>query len=368
MNVDFFSFSYAERELRLEWKSLLSQAIEEGTFIGGSHVREFEHAWASFTHSKYAVGVSNGFDGLTLALRALGIGLGDYVAVPAHTFIATWNAVISVGAVPIGIDVDDDGLMELNQLCSVVKTLRAVIPVHMHGFAVNMKELFQICNDSSLDFPIRIIEDASQAHGAENIDGSKLGTYSDIVVYSLYPTKNLGALGDAGIITTDSKDLAESIVSLSNYGNDQNNKYLHKSLGYNNRLDSIQAIVLKKNLEMLDMWNKKRQYLSAIYIRELSGSFKILQESSVNSVRHHFCILNPERDELRLFLKANGIKTEIHYPNVAGIEASSFLNRIEKFEKAESISRTTLSLPLSQWHTERQIDFVIAKLKQWSSR
>jgi dTDP-4-amino-4,6-dideoxygalactose transaminase len=367
MKVDFFSFSYSDPDLRSEWKALLSSVIDEGTFIGGIHLKDFEESWARFTGSKFAVGVSNGLDGLTLGLRALGIGAGDYVAVPAHTFIATWSSIIAVGANPIGIDVDDAGLMNLDHLRIVAKSIKAVIPVHMHGSVVEMSKLYKICNDSALSSPIRIIEDASQAHGARSPDGNRLGKFSDLVVYSLYPTKNLGALGDAGVITTDLVEIENRIRSLSNYGSHKNNKYLHEHMGYNNRLDSIQASILRKNLEYLESWNLKRKQLSSIYIRELSGAFTILQESRSESVRHHFCILTPERDRLREFLATKGISTEIHYPYVAGTEAMQFIGQNVKFPNAERLAKTTLSLPISQWHNESQIDYVIATLKQWRS-
>jgi dTDP-4-amino-4,6-dideoxygalactose transaminase len=367
MRVDYFSFSYADSRLLEEWKSLLSNVIDEGTFIGGDYVSEFEESWSKFTQSKYSIGVSNGLDGLILALRALGIGEGDCVAVPAHTFIATWSAIIAVGAIPIGVDVDDDALIDLGKLRLLAKSVKAVIPVHMHGSTVDMLELYQICNDPSLDVPIHIIEDASQAHGATNSDGSNLGKYSDIAVYSLYPTKNLGALGDAGVVTTDKGEVAEKLRSLSNYGSDKDDKYFHHSMGYNNRLDSIQAVILKKNLELLPSWNQRRKSMSSIYIQELSEYFTILQNYRSESVRHHLCILNPERDNLREFLKSNEIATEIHYPNVAGVEALRFLKRFETFENSTRIARTTLSLPLSQWHTEDQINYVISKLKQWAN-
>jgi dTDP-4-amino-4,6-dideoxygalactose transaminase len=364
LDVEFFSFSYAPLELRNQWIEKVSRVIqEEGVFIGGKNVIEFENDWANTSDSKFAIGVSNGFDGLCLALRSLGVEKGWRVAVPAHTFIATWNAVISVGATPIGVDVDDDGLLDLEQFHLISPKVQAVIPVHMHGSTVDMYLLHQICTDTNLVSPIRIVEDASQAHGALNRDRSKIGKYSDAVVYSLYPTKNLGALGDAGIVTTNSKTLQEKIRSLSNYGSSKESKYNHEVLGYNNRLDPIQATILIENLKMLDAWNGVRKELSDLYITELSGIFNILQASRLDSVRHHLCILTPNRDRLKEFLALKGIKTEIHYPNVAGIEALRFLDRKVKFPKSEEIASTTLSLPLSQWHNIEQVSYVISQIK-----
>lgn len=368
MNVEFFSFSYAPRNLRDEWNKLVTDVIKEGVFIGGKPVEDFEKEWAEFTGSKFAIGVGNGFDGLTLALRALGIGNNNFVAVPAHTFIASWNAVIAVGAIPLGVDVDDEGLMDLEMFRVIASKVQAVIPVHMHGSAVDMKELYDICSDEKLKASIRIIEDASQAHGAHSPDGSKLGKWSDAVVYSLYPTKNLGALGDAGVITTDSYDVEVKLRSLSNYGSNKENKYIHEVLGYNSRLDPIQAAVLRRNLELLPAWNTRRQYLSHLYIRELSEIIDILQVNRLDSVRHHFCVLTSKRETLREFLRLQGVKSEIHYPRVAGYEAMNFLKKDSLFPKSESIANSILSLPLSQWHNEEQILYVASKVREWISQ
>jgi dTDP-4-amino-4,6-dideoxygalactose transaminase len=366
--VEYFSFNYTPTELRAEWSRKIAEVINNGVLIGGKSVQNFEKSWADFTNSSHAIGVSNGLDGLVLALRSLDIGRGDYVAVPAHTFIATWTAVISVGATPIGVDVDDDGLMDLEQFHLIAPKVQAVIPVHMHGSTVDMNLLHQICMDVNLVTPIRIVEDASQAHGALNRDGSKLGKYSDLVVYSLYPTKNLGALGDAGVITTNNKELQEKLRVLSNYGSSRENKYIHEVLGYNNRLDPIQAAVLKTNLEMLPSWNMTRLQLSSHYMTELSGTIEILQKTRTDSVRHHFCVLTNEREDLKKYLLSKEIGTEIHYPRVAGIEALNFLNEKSNFPKSEDIARRTLSLPLSQWHTFEQISYVTSEIKKWAER
>lgn len=365
MEIEFFSFKNVPSDLRELWMKVIKEAVNDGVYIGGRFVEKFENDWRDFTKSSHAIGVSNGMDGLILGLKSLNIGLGKFVAVPAHTFIATWNAIIAVGATPIGIDVDDEGLMNLDQLNNVASRVDAVIPVHMHGSPVDMKMLYQICNSPHLIKPISIIEDASQSHGALCSDQTPLGTYSDLVVYSLYPTKNLGALGDAGIITTNNKTISEKIRSLSNYGSEKGDKYTHREIGFNNRLDPIQAAVLSENLNFLTEWNNTRRVLSSIYIEELSSHLPILQKERLDSVRHHLCILVDDRDSLREFLRSKYIKTEIHYPNCAGTEAMSFLNSDGKFLKSEAISKSTLSLPLSPWHTEEEIDYVASQVRAW---
>lgn len=365
MIVEYFSTNYAPKQLKDRWIREITRVIDQGTYIGGEFLENFETLWSNFSGSRYAAGVSNGLDGLILALRSLDIGPGKCVAVPAHTFIATWNAVISVGAKPIGVDVDENGLIDLEEFRRIAPQVSSVIPVHMHGSTVDMNKLWQICNGKELEFPVSIIEDASQAHGAKSPDLTQLGAYSEIVVYSLYPTKNLGALGDAGVITTNKAELRDRLRSLSNYGNEPYNKYQHRELGFNNRLDAIQAAVLSVNIEYLENWNDRRRELSNHYIKQLRDDIDILQLDRTDSVRHHFCVITPKRDELRSFLKTKGVKTEIHYPMVAGVEASKFMNLHESFPVSQKLAETALSLPISQWHTIEQVDYVVYQIRSW---
>jgi dTDP-4-amino-4,6-dideoxygalactose transaminase len=368
MSVDFFSFNYAPISLRIEWLNRIEEVINGGIFIGGAELEKFELEWAKYTDSRFALGVANGLDGLTLALRALNIGEGDVVAVPAHTFIASWSAVISVGAIPIGIDVDAQGLIDLEQLQKVKSKISAVMPVHMHGSTVDMRILSQICSNSEERDKVFIIEDASQAHGSRYPSGEKIGSYSDVAVYSCYPTKNLGALGDGGIITTNQEDAYRKILLMRSYGSRPEDKYNHEILGYNSRLDPMQAAILRINLEYLDKWNDIRRELSEIYIDELANNIEILQLTRTDSVRHHMCILTPRRNELKKYLSLRNIMTEIHYPNVAGTEALKYIGTTMNFEKSQQIADQTLSLPISQWHTPDQIYEVIKLIQEWLSK
>jgi len=365
MEVEYSGISLVPDEIKQLWINRVASVIDSGFYIGGEPVERFEKSWAKACKAQFAIGVGNGFDGLVLALKALGIGAGHRIAIPAHTFIATWNAAIAVGATPIGVDIDQDGLLDLEKFHAIASEVDAVIPVHMHGCAVNMSSIQEICTDSRLKSSIKIIEDASQAHGAVSPDGSTLGEHSDMVVYSLYPTKNLGGIGDCGVITTNKVDLYDHLRSLRNYGSAGGDKYLHLELGFNSRLDTIQASVLDENLKMLSSWNSHRRLLSELYITELSDWIEVLQSSRSDSVRHHLCVLTPKRDDLRKFLFSKGVRTEIHYPNVAGIEASRFLKLEARFPKSEALASQTLSLPLSQWHTEEQIKYVTFQMKNW---
>ena len=203
-NVPYFSFDNVPVSLKNQWQVAFSEVVEDGQFIGGKFVEKFEKEWAEYLGTNFCVGVANGYDALVLSLKALGIMPGDYVAVPAHTFMATWLAVSAVGAEPIGIDCDENGLIDLSILESCKINLSAVIPVHMHGQMVDMSRLMNWATENH----VRVIEDCAQAHGAE-IYGKKAGTWGDIGAFSFYPTKNLGGLGDAGAVTTS--DNADSI-------------------------------------------------------------------------------------------------------------------------------------------------------------
>ena len=356
--IPFFDFKLAPYLLKEEWKREINNVIDYGQFINGPLNLEFEKLWCDYLKVSYSIGTSNGLDGLEIALRAVGIKEGMKVAVPAHTFIATWIAIVNVGAIPIGIDVDSRGLMNLEQLFT--KDVECVIPVHMHGAMVNMELLMNWAKKHN----VKVIEDCAQAHGSE-LKKRKAGSWGDIGVFSFYPTKNLGAIGDAGVIVTADEYLANSIRSLCNYGSDLNSKYHHSKIGFNRRLDTIQAGILKINLKYLDQWNLKRKILANLYIEELQLlNIDIVQRD--DSVFHHFCISHPERDQLKYFLGEKGIGTEIHYPINASTEMSKILNfDFGFFPNASLLSKNILSLPISPWHSIDQISYVIECVKEF---
>jgi len=212
--ITFGGFELTPIEIRVAWKAAVNRIIDSDVFIGGSEVTAFEKEWSIFSGINESVGVGNGFDGLAISLMAAGVSKGDFVAVPAHTFIATWLAVDSIGAIPVGIDVTADGLLDLDLLFESKQPLKAVIPVHMHGKMVDMVKLCKWAAARS----IKVIEDSSQAHGVER-NGVRTGQISNAAVFSLYPTKNLGALGDAGVISSNSLEFIESCRGIGNYSN-----------------------------------------------------------------------------------------------------------------------------------------------------
>jgi len=341
----FFSFSSAPQVLKDSWRHALSEVIETGIFINGPQKNLFEVEFAEYLGSKFAIGVSNGLDGLILALESCGIGPGKKVALPNHTFIATWLAVHHVGAIPVGIAVDNQGLLDLSELESVIDEIDAVIPVHMHGGHVDMVKLLEITYKKNLV----VIEDASQCHGGA-IEGKKIGTFGDIGVFSLYPTKNLGALGDAGIVVTNSILVADRIREISSYGSAVDNKYTHKALGRNARLDEIQASILRISLMHLDTWNAHRIQIANEY-KSVFSRKGIPFLSAEGSIFHHFIIFSQNRDSLRSKLLDKGVTTEVYYPNPAYREYFELVKNsnyiIEK--NTEYLSNNTVALPISQW-------------------
>lgn len=359
IDIPFFSFKKAPEELKNEWFAEIKKTIESGIFIKGPNLEKFEESWAKKIKVPYALGVSNGQDGLIIALRALNISTGDYVAVPAHTFIAVHNAVLTVGAIPCSLDVDEHGLIDLDLLENLNHKIKAVIVVHMHGQMVDMKRVMNWATEQNTV----VIEDCSQAHLA-NQEGVYAGVWGDIGVFSLYPTKNLGALGDAGVVVTKDASTLNALQLLSNYGSSPNNKYNHVSYGVNNRLDEIQAAILNINLKYLDSWNLRRREIAAMYIETLNtDKIKLICGSLNSSVWHHFCIQIDNRDDLQTKLELKGINTDIHYPNIAANEIERFLNQTKrKYLISEKISKSLLSLPISPWHSNDEITYVISSV------
>lgn len=354
--VDFFSFRDAPDSLKEEWKAANREVIDSGQFIGGPYVSKFETEWANYLGVKHAIGVGNGYDAIVVALKILGIGKGDLVAVPSHTFVATWLAVGAVGATPVGIDCNASGLMNVDLLQSHKSNFSAVLPVHMHGQMVDMPRLVDWANNKA----VKIIEDCAQAHGAR-IDGKFAGTWGDFGAYSFYPTKNLGALGDSGALVTNNASLASDARSYINYGSIPGNKYEYQFNGINSRLDPIQASVLSVNLQYLELWNARRNEIAKIYSDELRALGINTLPIDGDSVFHHFIVQAQNRDLTRSLLDDAGVKTEIHYPECAEISYQKFQKSFVtgEIDGALELSRNTLSLPISPWMSDECLEYVI---------
>ena len=358
--VNFFSFQDAPNSLMEEWRVATFQVLDSGQFIGGPFVSKFETEWANYLGVEHAIGVGNGYDAIVVALKILGIGKGDLVAVPNHTFIATWLAVGAIGATPVGIDCDASGLMDVDLLESHKLKFSAVIPVHMHGQMVDMPRLVGWANANC----VKIVEDCAQAHGAR-IEGKQAGTWGDIGAFSFYPTKTLGALGDAGALVTNNQSLASDARSYVNYGSIPGNKYQYQFNGINSRLDPIQAAVLSVNLRHLDGWNARRKEIAQRYLDALKPleirNLPIVRDS----VFHHFIVESENRDLTRKLLESKGVMTEIHYPESAQISFNKFDSAFvpDGTSNASKLSNKTLSLPISPWMSEESVETVIEAVR-----
>ena len=307
------------------------------------------------------MGVGNGLDALTLALRAMGVAAGDEVIVPGMTFVATWLAVTAAGARPVPVDVDpatatlDLALLE----AAITPRTRAIVPVHLYGRVAEMPGIMAIARRHGL----LVLEDAAQAHGARYGD-RRAGSLGDAAAWSFYPAKNMGALGDAGAVTSDDAGLLERIRLLRNYGSRQ--RYRHEVIGVNSRLDEIQAAVLRAKLPHLDEWNARRSRIAATYLQELPRTGELrLPPLDSGHVWHLFTVRHPRRDELAERLRARGIETHIHYPTPPHLQPGyePLGIPVGSLPASEAIGREVLSIPMGPHLTEDQVQAVVAAMR-----
>lgn len=334
--------SYSEIKDRIDRE--VFSLLEVGPYVGGKAVETFEKKWAAYCGANYAVGVANGLDALTLALKALDVGAGDEVIVPSNTYIATWLAVSNCGAtiVPVEPNINTHNIDAFKIEKKITKKTKVIMPVHLYGAPAQINEIIELAKK----YNISVVEDAAQAHGA-SVDGKKIGCHGDAVCWSFYPTKNLGAFGDAGAVTTNKEKLAQKIKILGNYGSAE--RYKNEVIGCNSRLDPIQASILSVKLEYLDLWNERRIENALFYEKE----FALLpinmpkHKPNIGNVFHQFVVETERRDELMTYLKKFNIQTLVHYPIPPFKQkayASSFFED-EQLPIATSMSGRILSLP-----------------------
>lgn len=343
--IPFLDLGASYRELKPQIDAAVGRVLESGWYILGPEVEAFEAEWAAYCGTKFAVGLGNGLDALTLALRALDIGPGDEVIVPSNTYIATWLAVSSVGATPVPVEPDpnthniDPSLIE----AAITTRTRALLPVHLYGQPADLDLILEI----AARYGLRVIEDAAQAHGAA-YKGRRLGGHGDIVCWSFYPGKNLGASGDAGAITTNDPELAKRVTMLRNYGSRE--KYVNEVPGVNSRLDPLQAAVLRVKLQFLDEWTERRRVIAHEYLEGLKGCSLTLPHVPdwATPVWHLFVIRTNAREKLQAHLLDAKIGTLIHYPippHMQGAYAElGFTN--DSFPIARQLASEVLSLPI----------------------
>lgn len=327
-------------------------------YVLGKELSAFEEDYARYCCVDHCVGVGNGLDALSLVLKAWGIGEGSEVIVPAFTFIATWLAVSSVGAVPVPVDINPYSYnINVDLLrSSVTARTRAIMPVHLYGQPAEMHAV----QDVAIEFGLKVIEDAAQSHGARHSE-RRVGSIGDAAGFSFYPGKNLGALGDGGAITTNDLSLALKLRSLRNYGSHV--KYQHDIPGVNSRLDELQAAFLRVKLSHLDDWNQRRRMICNSYSCGLRETSLILPQvsSDVEPVWHLYVVQHPQRDRLAELLSSLGVVTQIHYPvpPYRQLAYSGFQVADGAFPVSDSLSERSLSLPLSPLMTDEQVSFVI---------
>jgi dTDP-4-amino-4,6-dideoxygalactose transaminase len=360
MAVPFVRLDKDDPELLEELLGEVRAVAEESAFTLGGRVEAFEAEFAAYCEAAEAVGVGSGTDALALALRALGIGGGDEVIVPANTFVATAEAVSLAGATPRFVDVDPaTGLLTAEIVERALDPrVRAVIPVHLYGATVDLAPILEVARAAG----IAVVEDACQAHGAD-YRGRRVGAQGDIGCFSFYPAKNLGAWGDGGAIVTDRPELADRVRLLRSHG--ERPRYRHREIGTTARLDGLQAAVLRAKLRRLDGWNDDRRRAAAELRRALAGTGVVLPATPVDGgdhVFHLFVVRCEDRDGLRAHLEARGIASGVHYPvPVHRTEAYAHLGyEPGSLPVAEEMAEHACSLPIFPGMDDVQIDAVAA--------
>lgn len=363
MNIPFLDLKASYVELKDELDAAYRRVMESGWYILGTEVAEFERDFAEYCGAEHCIGVGNGLDALHLILRALEIGEGDEVIVPANTYIATWLAVLYCGATPVPVEPEDStytlnpGLIER----ALTRRTKAVMPVHLYGMTADMDAINEVARNNGL----KVIEDAAQAQGAR-YKGKRAGILADAAGFSFYPGKNLGAFGDAGAVVTHDADLADRVRLLRNYGSRV--KYHNEAIGFNSRLDELQAAGLRVKLRVLDRWNARRAIVASRYLDALQdlGLRLPIVPSWAEHIWHLFVIRSSRRDDLQKGLEAAGIGTMIHYPVPPHLQPalSSLHWAAGSLPITEAVHREVLSLPIGPHLSADNVDTIIEAVRK----
>jgi dTDP-4-amino-4,6-dideoxygalactose transaminase len=363
--VPFLDLKSEYLELKDKFDEAYQRVMASGWYILSGEVQVFEQEFASYVGAKHCIGVGNGLEALQLILMGYGIGAGDEVIVPANTYIASWLAVSYTGAVPIPVEPDPatNNIDPQRIERAITPRTRAIMPVHLYGQPVAMEKIWKIAELHGL----KIIEDAAQAHGSRYRD-RMAGNLGDAAGFSFYPTKNLGAFGDAGAVVTNDDDLAGKVRVLRNYGSRK--KYYNEVKGHNSRLDPIQAAFLRVKLEHLDEWNQRRSLIATRYLDNLRGLPDLglpFVPSDMIPAWHVFIVSHPERDRLQTYLKEQGVGTLIHYPVPPHLsEAYRDLGyQAGDFPITEKMANTFLSIPMGPHLNMNDADYVIEKIREF---
>ncbi len=366
MQVPFLEIKNTYQDLQPSMDNLWNKLHSKSHYILGEEVENFEKEFADFLGVKYAIGVGNGFDALTLSLKALNIGAGDEVIVPVHTFIATWLAVSSVGAKPVPVDVQASSFnidsTHIEQ--AITKNTKAIIPVHLYGSPAEM----EIISNIAKKYNLAVLEDAAQAVGG-SYKSRKVGSLGDIAGFSFYPSKNLGCFGDGGAVVTNDDFLYERVKLLRNYGS--HDRYYHEIAGINSRLDELQAGILSIKLKEVSNWNRRRSEIANFYSREfknIPGLIPpILPDNRDEHVWHLYVVRCTKRNELKEHLLANGIHTQIHYPCPPHLQKAYQHLEYKQgdFPVAEKLANEVLSLPIGPHLSQQQAEHTVRTVKEF---
>lgn len=360
--IEYENLSKLNQPFFEDYKESFAKTLENGWYILGKNVAKFEEDFAKYCNSNYCAGVASGLDALILSLRAFEFEKDDEVIVPSNTYIATILAILQNGLKPILVEPDiatyniDPNKIEEK----ITKRTKAIIIVHLYGKCCDMESIINLCKKYNL----KLIEDTAQAHGAK-YKNKIAGSFGDLGAFSFYPTKNLGAIGDGGAINSNDEELIKRIRKLRNYGSEI--KYYNDIVGYNSRLDEIQAGFLSIKLKKLDEINSYKNKLAKIYFENLKSDFiKPTQHNDYYDVFHIFNVRHEKRDKLKEFLLENNIKTEIHYPVAPNKQkAVQEIFSEQNYLIADEIHKTTLSLPISYYHQEAEILTVVEVMNKF---
>lgn len=346
-----------------EFEKKAIEVLRSGWYVLGDEVQQFEREFAQYIGARYCVGLASGLDALWIAFRALGIGAGDEVIVQGNTYIASVMGISMNGAMPVFVEPDEFYNIDVSKIEEkITERTKAILVVHLYGQASNMKPIVDLCRK----YKLRLVEDCAQSHGAK-FNNQSTGTFGDIGCFSFYPSKNLGAFGDAGAIVTNNEETAKLVRIIRNYGSEK--RYYNKLVGANSRLDEIQAGFLRVRLKYLDELNEEKSSICTRYLQEIKNEKLVLPKIAPNCTHiwHQFVIRTEERGKLIQFLNEKGIGTIIHYPIPPHLsEAYSYLN-IPRGELpiTEKYAETVLSLPLYNGMLQEEIDYVIQALNEF---
>jgi dTDP-4-amino-4,6-dideoxygalactose transaminase len=361
MIVPFVDLKARHKLYQDEIQAAIASVVERANFVMGDELEAFESEFASFCGAKFCVGVGNGLDALSLILRGYGISYGDEVIVPANTYVATWLAVSQVGARPVPVEPDPHtfNLDPKKVEAAINPSTRAILAVHLYGQPADVLALSRIARKNNL----KLIEDAAQAHGSQ-AHGARAGALGDAAGFSFYPTKNLGAFGDGGAVTTNDAALARRVRLLRNYGSRE--RYVHEIAGQNSRLDELQAAILRVKLRHLEHENQRRSVIAKAYCTGLShlGIVTPSAPSWSFPVWHLFVIRSKQRNRLQQLLSDDGIATLIHYPTPPHLQAAYRDDYQQPLLITEDLSAEILSLPMGPEMGDQQVDYVITRLRE----